>query len=156
MALLALVLVWALAELFVLVEVARAIGTLNAIVLLLVISVIGAWVVKRQGIGIWRRAQSSLGRGDTPGREVADGFLVLVAGALLFVPGFITDVLGALLLLPPVRALVRRYVMKRWHGRTTIVRATYGGPLGPIVDAQTHEGTIEPHEPRRPPGELGR
>jgi UPF0716 protein FxsA len=87
---------------------------------------------------------------------VADGFLVLVAGALLFVPGFITDVLGALLLLPPVRAVVRRYVLKRWTGRTTIVRATYGGPLGPVVDAHTADDRLDANEPRRPPGELGR
>ena len=94
-------------ELAVIIQVGQAIGVFNTIGLLLLVSFVGAWLVKREGIGVWNRFQQQMQMGAVPGREIADGVLVMFAGALLISPGFVTDILGILLLLPPVRAAVR-------------------------------------------------
>ena len=120
-------------ELAVIVQVAGSIGVANTIGLLIVVSLVGAWLAKREGLGVLRRIQAALDRGEVPSREVADGGLILLAGALMIAPGFISDCLAVLLLLPPTRALVRvpllRFVSRRgrvliggggpgthWHG----------------------------------------
>lgn len=118
-----------LIELYVLVQVASAIGVWNAIGLLLLISIIGAWIVKRQGVAMWRRAQLQITAGRVPTKEMADGVLLLLAGILLLVPGYVTSAIGVLLLLPPVRALVRGVLVHRWVGKVTVIRATYRGPI---------------------------
>ena len=101
------------AELFVLLQVGRAIGALETIGLLVLVSIVGAWLVKREGLGVLRRAEERLRQGGMPGRELVDGVMILFAGALLLTPGFLTDILGILLLLPPVRAGLRSSVV-RW------------------------------------------
>ena len=93
-------------EIWVALQVAHHIGGLATIGLLLLISLSGPWLVRRQGGGLWRRATSRVYDGEVPGKEAADGGLVLLGGVLLTVPGFITGALGALLMLSPVRALV--------------------------------------------------
>ena len=95
-------------ELFVIIQVGQAIGALPTIAVLVLISVVGAWLVKREGLGVLRRAQARMRSGEVPGAELTDGVLILFAGALLLTPGFLTDVLGILLLLPPVRAGMRQ------------------------------------------------
>ena len=94
-------------ELFVLIQVGQAIGTLPTIALLVVVSIVGAWLVKREGLGVVRRAQEQMRRGQVPGRELVDGVLILFAGALMLTPGFFTDIFGIALLIPPVRAALR-------------------------------------------------
>lgn len=106
-----------LVELAVIIQVADAIGALNTIGLIIAISIVGAWLAKREGLGVLRRIQATLARGQMPNTEVADGGLILFAGALMIAPGFISDLLALLLLLPPTRAVVRapllRYVSRR-------------------------------------------
>ena len=99
-----------LAELAVIIAVGKSIGVLATLLLLLVFSLAGAWLAKREGLAAWRRFQLAMADGRVPTREVADGAMVLLAGALLLVPGFLTDVLGLVLLLPGVRAVARRLV----------------------------------------------
>ncbi|MGH9163952.1 MAG: FxsA family protein [Acidimicrobiales bacterium] len=99
-------------ELYVILQVGQAIGVLNTIGLLLVVSAVGAWLVKREGIGVVRRAQQRMAEGVLPGRELVDGVLIVFAGALLITPGFVTDVVGVALLLPPVRAVLRGGVIR--------------------------------------------
>lgn len=112
--LLALVfLVLPIIELAVIIQVGQSIGVLNTIGLLLLVSFVGAWLVKREGLGVWTRFQRQVEMGVVPGREIADGVLVMLAGALLISPGFVTDVLGILLLLPPVRAAIRSAALYR-------------------------------------------
>jgi UPF0716 protein FxsA len=94
-------------ELFVLIQVGQAIGTLPTVGLLVVVSVVGAWLVKKEGLGVIRRAQEQVRRGQVPGRELVDGVLILLAGALMLTPGFFTDVFGLALMVPPVRAALR-------------------------------------------------
>ncbi|HEY8527007.1 MAG TPA: FxsA family protein [Acidimicrobiales bacterium] len=145
MALLVLVfLVFPIAELAVLISVGRAIGVLDTIGLLILVSAVGAWLAKHQGTGVLARIRAALDRGEMPSREVADGFLVLLAGALMIAPGFISDCLAILLLLPPTRAVVRRtllaYALRRGRvavlsgGRASAgrgrIRFHYGAPGG--------------------------
>jgi UPF0716 protein FxsA len=105
-----------IAEVWTAIQVAHHIGWPLTIALVIVISACGPSLVRRQGIGVWRRAQLRLQAGEVPGREAIDGVLLLVAGGLLTFPGFITGGLGLLLLLPPVRRLVR-LVSGTWLAR---------------------------------------
>jgi UPF0716 protein FxsA len=106
-----------IAELYVIIQVSHVIGVLDTIGLLLLVSIVGAWLVKREGIGVLRRAQARVNAGQVPGRELIDGILVLLAGALMLAPGFLTDCLGILLLLPPVRMAVRALVLRALEKR---------------------------------------
>lgn len=96
-----------IAELAVIVTVAGQVGVIETLALLVLVSVVGAWLVKREGLGVMRRLSETIGRGELPHRELVDGFLVLLAGVLFLTPGFLTDLVAILLLLPPVRAAVR-------------------------------------------------
>ena len=117
-----LFLVVPLAELYVIIQVGQAFGALNTIALLIVISAAGAWLAKREGMSVWRRFQNQVQVGAVPGKEIADGVMILFAGALLMSPGFLTDLLGIALLLPPVRAVIRGVLMKQAAKRAGIIR----------------------------------
>lgn len=106
-----------LAELAVVIRVGQWLGVADTIALLFLISVFGAFMVRREGMGVWRRFQSQLASGSMPGTELVDGVLILVAGALLLTPGFLTDAVGLSLLVPPVRAGLRKAVRHRLTGR---------------------------------------
>jgi UPF0716 protein FxsA len=98
-------------ELAVILQVADGIGVPETIALLLVVSAVGGWLCKREGLGVLRRIRRSLEAHQLPTKELADGGLILLAGALLVTPGFISDVLGIVLLLPPTRAVVRAVLL---------------------------------------------
>jgi len=100
-------------ELAVIIQVGQAIGVFNTIAALLVVSIVGAWLVKREGMSVWRRFHQQVQMGVVPTREIGDGVLIMLAGALLISPGFVTDIVGILLLLPPVRAAVRSAALYR-------------------------------------------
>jgi UPF0716 protein FxsA len=120
-----LFLVLPIAELYVIVQVASGVGVLNTIGLLILVSVVGAWLCRREGMSVLGRLRAALDRYELPHRELVDGALVLFAGALLLTPGFLTDVLGVLLLLPPTRVVVRRAVLRTLARRTagaTVIR----------------------------------
>jgi UPF0716 protein FxsA len=105
-----------IAELAVIVAASHAIGLGWTLLLLFGFSFAGSVLAKRQGLEVWRRVRSTLEGGQMPSSEVVDGFLVLLAGALLLSPGFLTDVVGVALLLPPVRAVIRRAATRRFVG----------------------------------------
>jgi UPF0716 protein FxsA len=125
-----------LAELAVLIAVGDVIGLGPTLILLLVVSVAGAWLAKQQGVAAWRRFQLALAEGRMPTVEVADGAMILLAGALLLTPGFLTDVAGVLLLLPPTRALARRLAPRlaerrlRRSGRRVVIVDGTSRPAG--------------------------
>ena len=104
-------------ELALIIKIGAAIGVLNTIGLLILSSVVGAWLMKREGLGVVRRMQIAASEGRVPGKELVDAFLILLGGALMVAPGFLTDALGMLLLLPPVRAIVRRILRRRFTVR---------------------------------------
>ena len=111
-----------LVELYVLIQVGQEIGALWTIVLLVLVSVIGAWLAKREGFGVWLRMQDQVAAGRMPGIELVDAFLILLAGALLLTPGFVTDLLAIVLLIPPGRALVRRGLRRTLVNRVGAAR----------------------------------
>lgn len=108
------------AELFVILKVGSALGIVPTIGLLILMSVVGAALVKREGIGVLRRAQQRMNAGQVPGRELVDGVLILFAGALMLTPGFLTDCVAILLLIPPVRAGFRAYAIRKLRNRVVI------------------------------------
>ena len=108
-------------EIYVLLQVSHVIGVPETLVLLIAVSVVGAWLVKREGLATWRRARQAIDAGRVPGTELVDGVLILLAGALLLTPGFVSDVFGIFLLLPPVRRGVRRFAVA-WMSRRTFRR----------------------------------
>src|SRR5690348_8895825 len=101
-------------ELAVILSVGGAIGVVPTIALLILVGVIGTWLCKREGMNVLRRINVALNEGQLPTKELIDGGLVLFAGALLVTPGFLTDVVGVLLLLPPTRALFRAALVHRF------------------------------------------
>ena len=107
-------------ELYVILQVGQEIGVLNTIVVLVAVSMIGGVLVKREGFGVLRRAQLRMNTGQVPGRELVDGVLILFAGALLMAPGFVTDCVAILLLLPPTRAGIRAAAIKALRNRVVI------------------------------------
>ncbi len=117
-----LLLVLPIAELYVIVQVGQQIGILPTIVLLIGVSVVGAWLLKREGLATWRRFQATMRRGQVPAKEATDGALILLGGALLMTPGFISDIVGLMLVLPPTRALVKN-AFRRFIGGMVLKRA---------------------------------
>jgi UPF0716 protein FxsA len=113
LALIAVFVVVPLAELYVIFKVGDAIGILPTLAILVADSLIGSWLLKSQGRVVWRRFNDTMRAGQIPHREVVDGVLVIFGGAFLITPGFITDVIGVLLLLPPTRALFRGFLTRR-------------------------------------------
>ena len=120
-------------ELYVIIQVAQVIGGWETLALLIVESILGAWLMKRQGRGVLARIQTSLDAGRMPTKELVDGGLILFAGALMLTPGFITDILGFFLLVPPTRALVRVALMRRFKDRLGTGSTILGGASGPGV-----------------------
>jgi UPF0716 protein FxsA len=145
-------------ELWVIIEVGGLIGVLPTLALLLAISLLGATLLRRQGRDAWRRFNAALAERRFPGREVADGLLITIGGALLLTPGFVTDGVGLLLLLSPTRAIARR-LLRAWVGHRFVVAgagAMGGGGPGPRPAGRRDydfDGTaeeIDEEEPRLP------
>ncbi len=110
--LVAVFIVLPLAELYLIYRISDSIGILWTLVLLAADSVIGALLLRSQGRAVWRRFQHTMQSGRMPHREVQDGVMVIFGGALLITPGFLTDVLGLLLLIPPTRRVIRRFAVR--------------------------------------------
>jgi UPF0716 protein FxsA len=147
-----------LAELWVIVQVADRVGVVSTLGLLLLVSVVGAWMLKQQGLATWRRLQAALRRGQIPTVEVADGALILFGGALLLTPGFITDALGLSLVFPPTRAAVRRgaraWMARLARRRVGLRRARVYQTAATKRDPGDASGT--PPTTRPPAGEVSR
>lgn len=118
----------ALAEMATFFWVGSRIGLGSALGLAVATALIGSVLVRRAGLAVLGRIRERFGRGELPGRELSDGAAILVSGAFLISPGFITDLLGFLLLVPPIRRLVYDAVWRRVSTRMTVVtsRRRYG------------------------------
>ena len=111
-----------LVELYAIIQVGSAIGVLPTIGLLLLSAVLGGWLVKREGVRVWRAFRLAVEQGRVPARETADGALVIFGGALLLTPGFVTDVLGLICVAPPTRAVMRKALLAFATSRVGVVR----------------------------------
>jgi UPF0716 protein FxsA len=115
-----LLILWPVAELFVAIKVAEAIGVALTIVLLIVALPIGMWLTRSEGRAAWRRLSVAVAAGRPPGREAVDGALALAGGVLIMIPGFITDGIGLLLVLAPSRALARAALIRNFQSRLVV------------------------------------
>jgi len=133
-----LLICWPLAELYVAIRVADAIGVTAMIVLLIATWPLGSWALRRQGAAAWRRLGAAVAEGRAPGREVLDGALVLIGGVLLIIPGFISDLVGALALLAPTRGLMRALLARNVRSRL-VVRTVAPGSRPDVVDSTARD-----------------
>ena len=128
-----------LVEIYVLIQVGQVIGAWPTILLLVVDSMLGAWIVRREGGRAWRALNQALASGRMPATELADGALILVGGALMLTPGFVTDLLGALVVLPFTRPVARRMLAQVVARRLVVIgpdntrRPGPGPGEGPVV-----------------------
>lgn len=106
-----------LIELAVFIQVTQWIGLVNSLAFLLLVSLGGVLIVRHQGLGVARRVRDQVRAGNLPAAELVDGLLILIAGVLLILPGFVSDFVGLILLLPPTRTFVRRRIQKRYSVR---------------------------------------
>lgn len=102
-------------ELALLIQVDALVGFWATVGLIVATGIVGSFLARREGVSTWRRLNVRLQSGELPGKELVDGVIILVAGALLVTPGVLTDAIGFLGLLPPSRALVRRYLVRRFR-----------------------------------------
>jgi UPF0716 protein FxsA len=114
-------------ELVLLIQLGGLIGLLPTIAVIVITGFLGAGLARHQGLGVLRQVQSELGAGRLPAHPIFDGVLILVAGALLLTPGFLTDLAGFLFLIPASRAVIKRLVWRR------LERAVTQGQVGVFV-----------------------
>jgi UPF0716 protein FxsA len=146
--LIAIFVVVPLAELYVIFKVVGpALGAPLTIALLAADSLAGAWLMKSQGRAVWRRFNENLSAGRIPHREIVDGVLVIFGGAFLITPGFITDILGFLLLIPPTRSLFRRSLQRQLERRAVPIGGTDRVRTRRAPREYDVEGTATEHDP---------
>jgi UPF0716 protein FxsA len=126
-------------------------GVLITVAILAADSLIGAILLRSQGRAVWRRFNETLAGGSVPHREVIDGVLVIFGGAFLITPGFLTDIVGLLLLIPPTRAVIRGAVTRRLGRRVAV---NVAGRPRRMRDPYDVEGTATEYD--APPGRLER
>ena len=119
-ALIAIFIAVPLAELYVILKVADLIGVVPTIAILAADSLLGSWLLRSQGRAVWNRFNTAVREGRVPHSEVIDGVLIIFGGAFLITPGFLTDVIGLLLLLPPTRAGFRRIARRSIERRSGV------------------------------------
>ena len=120
-----------LAEIYVLIKVGSEVGALNTIALCILTAVAGAMLIRIQGISTVLRIRTALDRGEVPALELLEGAQLAVAGALLLTPGFVTDTLGFIVLVPAVRRAAARALIERYS--TRMQPPPGGGPRDPDV-----------------------
>jgi len=117
----ALFLLLPLAELYLLIEVGSGIGGLATIALCLLTAAIGTILVRLQGMQTLIQAREMMNRGQPPAEPMLHGIMIAMSGLLLFLPGFVTDMVGFLLLIPPVRTLLSRWFVRYPHRQGEII-----------------------------------
>lgn len=151
-------------EIYIIIQVGELVGGWNAIALIILVSIVGAWMVRREGLSLIGRIQRQLGEGKLPTKELVDALLVAMAGALMLTPGFLTDALGLFCLFPPTRAIIRTVLIARFAGKVQVAGSGFvgfgpGGPggaadvgfrhgFGDVVDVG--EATIQPDDDEGP------
>lgn len=147
-----------LVEIWAILQVGQLVGPWWTILLLVADSMVGAWLIKREGGRAWRALRQALQDGRMPAREIADGALILIGGTLMLSPGFVLDVAGILLILPFTRPVARRLLTTVVEKRL-VASPPLGGPFGPGFGAGFGPGFgpgSGPGNDRRPgPGGSG-
>lgn len=129
--LLALFLLLPIAEIYVIIQVGGAIGIIPTLAILILDGFVGAALARSQGRTAWERFNRALAEGRVPAHETFDGAMIILGGALLLTPGFITDVVGFCLLIPPTRAIVRALTARLARRRVSFMWTVASPPPGP-------------------------
>jgi UPF0716 protein FxsA len=133
-----------LIELYLFLAIGSRIGILPTVATVIITGFIGAWLTKQQGLRTLSRYQQALAEGRLPHEEVIEGLMILVAGAVLLTPGFLTDAIGFALLVPPIRAVVRERLSGYLKGRVTVAGAAMEDPLQrPVSTRRSDPSVIE-------------
>lgn len=133
-----------LLEIYLLISMGRVIGAGATILVVVFTAVLGAWLLRLQGLGTLARVQAASQAGQLPAVELVEGLILLVAGALLLTPGFFTDALGFLSLVPSIRRrLAEGLITRALRNPATVVNVRTRGP-------QTIEGTYRREDPPEP------
>jgi UPF0716 protein FxsA len=111
-------------ELSIIIYLGSFIGTMNTVIIVLSTAIVGAYMVRLEGLGVFLRIQKELAKGTFPADELINGAMILVAGALLLTPGFITDIFGFLMVIPGSRKVIRKLLNSyiRKHMDSTHIR----------------------------------
>src|SRR5918997_5504419 len=133
-----------IAELYVIYKVGDAIGVLPTLLLLAADSVLGSLLLRSQGRSVWRRFNEAMAAGRVPHKELQHGVAVIFGAAFLITPGFLTDVVGLLLLLPPTRAVILR-LLTRAIARRVSARVVVGDVRDRPPSHADVEGTATEH-----------
>ena len=141
-------LLYVFAEIAAIWAVGSAVGVLGTLGLLLAGAFLGSWLARREGAKAMRAFTAAARSGRPAEKELTDGMLVGLGGVLILVPGFVSDVLGLLLILPPSRAMARRLWLRRMEKRAVRFANQRRGPVM-VVDSEV----VSPQEPRRDHGQ---
>ena len=114
-----------LVEIWLLLEISKRLGVFDTIALVVITGFTGAWLARSQGLQIFRRIQSELQQGHMPSDALIEGLLLLIAGIVLITPGLLTDCAGILLLIPPTRKILIKYVKTRFQQQYHIQNIYY-------------------------------
>ena len=112
-------------ELVLIIQVGQVLGAWNTVGLLIIDSLVGAWLVKHQGLGLLKRSRERLQKGEMPSDEIFSGIAILFAGALMLTPGFLTDAVGLIILIPPIRSVAIGGIRRNFRSRATTTSATW-------------------------------
>lgn len=157
MTLLWLIIALPIVEIALFIQIGGLIGVWAVLGLVVLAAVLGLAVIRSQGAHAWLEAQRSLAQLRDPSRPLAHGVMLMIAGVLLIVPGFFTDIVALLLLIPPVRNLVMRQAARRMRVRTVHVarREAHRPPYGNgVIDADYVVEDDPPVRSPRPPLDL--
>jgi UPF0716 protein FxsA len=130
-----------LVEIYAIIQVGQAIGPWWTILILVADSLLGTWLIRREGGRAWRALQTALSSGRMPARELADGALILIGGTLMLAPGFVTDAIGIFLILPLTRPFARRILTTVVARRLVVVPRGQARGQGPVVPGEVEDQT---------------
>jgi UPF0716 protein FxsA len=125
-----------LVEIYVLIQVGQVIGVWWTLLLLIADSIYGGWLIRHEGGRAWQALTNALNSGQMPAKELADAALILVGGTLMLSPGFVTDAMGIVLILPFTRPVARRVLTR-------------------VVSKRLVAGFVDVRQGPRPPGPAG-
>lgn len=133
-------------ELFLLLQIGSWLGPLPTFLIIVITGTAGAWLAKREGLGVLTSLQAELAQGLPPGSRLAEGFLVLVGGLLLLTPGVLTDLAGFLFIAPPTRRWLAPRVVKAIVDRVDFVQLGPGAANGGFPTDADGEPTVRPRQ----------
>ncbi len=99
-------------ELAILIKIGSFFGVLNTAMIVILTAVVGAYMVRLEGLGVLSRIQNMMNQGEFPGDELISGAMILVAGALLLTPGFFTDIIGFVMVIPVSRNIIAKHLKR--------------------------------------------